>query len=307
MSRAFVTLILFLTLTGFQPACADEPRRIRQRVDLDFQNTPLAEAIAEIERKTGRMILVDPDLSDRVTIRLRGVNWRQAVTLIAERIGCELRQRGRYLLLTRPKDKISIELYDANVRTALLLLARYADQSIVISPEVTGTITLRLEGVSAARALRAVVKTAGDYVVVAESKGPWRTIHKGARSSASEAEVSEDGARIKEGALDRVLDGTYRGLDRSKQGRPALLLEVREGKTKVKKRLRLAKDPVVRALQVRLLQTLKVGTRIVLGVVRSKSGLTATHLVAPTPPKASPKKASRSKEQRRARRSTPKR
>ena len=270
MTRAFVILLLLCPLLGKVSLAEDAPRRIRQRVDLDFKQTPVAEAIAEIERKTGRVILVDPELKARVTIRLRNVNWRQALVLIAERAGCELQQRGVHILLTRPKDK----------------------KSIVISPEVKGTITLRLEGVSAARALRAVVKTAGDYVVVAEGSGPWRTIPSGGRSGAAEAEVGDDATPLKERGLERVLEGTLAGLEIPKQGRPAILLEVREGKETVRTRLLLANDPVIRSLQLRLLRTLEVGTRVVLGVESSKAGLIATHLVAPTPTKSSsPKKA----------------
>lgn len=296
---AGLVAVLALVLGTPPPAQGEEPRRIRQRIDLDFVETPLSEAAAEIGRLAGKTILVDPDLEEQVTLRLHGVQWKQALSLVAERVKCEVQRRGPYLLLTRPKDRINIELYDANVRTALLLLARYADQSIVISPDIQGTITLRLQNVSAARAIRAVAKTAGDYVVVGEGGGPWRAL--AGEKAEPEAGGALERAPTKE-SVERVVAGIFRGLEEPRRGRPTLLLERVEDGATILERLRLAGDPVVRALQVRLLKKLDKGMRIAVGVQKGEKGWIATHLVGPTgtkkarrktkkaPPKARPAK-----------------
>jgi hypothetical protein len=279
MDRTLTLLTALVLLGGWSsPAhCQDSPRRISQRIDLDLEDASLTEAVAEISRRSGATVLADPEVTSLVTLRLRRVQWKQALGLVAERAGCEVQRKGRYLIVTRPKDRIDIELYDANVRTALLLLARYADQSIVISPEVTGTITLRLSNVSAARAIRAVAKTAGDYVVVGERGGAWRADARGgARAGEAPSKVEEE--------PDRIVEGTFRGLKQPRRGRPTLLLERKEGDGSVAlEKLSLARDPVVRALQVRLLRKLTKGSRLVVGVQKVKRGWVATHLVSASP------------------------
>jgi len=262
---------------------ASPARRASQRIDLDLEDRPLSEAVAEIARRSGAPVLVGPDVEARITIRLRKVQWKQALALVAERAGCEAQRRGRAWIVTRPRDRIDVELYDANVRTALLLLARYADQSIVISPKITGTITLRLQNVSAARAIRAVAETAGDYIVVGERGGPWRAdTQAGARAGEEQASDAEPGSSEPE--IERVVEGTFRGLEEPRRGRALILLERQsdEGSTSLEK-LKLAKDPVVRALQLRLLRKLKKGSRLAIGLTKSKQGWTATHLVGPSP------------------------
>jgi len=286
MHHTLGTLTFLALLVGWSaPTSAQSPptRRVSQRIDLDLEDRTLSEAVAEIARRSGARLLADPEVEARVTLRLRKVQWKQALALVAERADCEVQRRGRFLIVTRPRDRIDIELYDANVRTALLLLARYADQSIVISPKVTGTITLRLQNVSAARAIRAVAKTAGDYVVVGEGGGPWRADTRG---GAEAGEVETPSKEEEPSGLDRVVQGTFRGLEEPRRGRPVLLLERcdEEGSISLDK-LKLAKDPVVRALQLRLLRQLDKGARLVIGLEKSKSGWSATHLVTASPTK----------------------
>lgn len=284
MNRTLGAVAAFALAVGWTPpAQAQEaPRRISQRIDLDLEDATLSEAVAEIARRSGAQLLADPDVDARVTLRLRKVQWKQALSLVAERTACEIRRRGRYLIVTRPTDRIDIELYDANVRTALLLLARYADQSIVISPKITGTITLRLQNVSAASAIRAVAETAGDYIVVGERGGPWRAdTRAGARAG---EEPASDAKPAAEPEIERVVEGTFRGLEEPRRGRALILLERQsdEGSTSLEK-LKLARDPVVRAMQLRLLRKLKKGSRLAIGLTKTKQGWTATHLVGPSP------------------------
>ena len=138
-----IALVSFLSLEALGIARGDEePRRVTRQISIDAEEMDLAELLARISKQTGKTILLDPDVSATVSLTLRDVSWRIALDLIAERTRCKIRRHGETLLLYRPADLIDIELYDANVRTVLLLLARYADKSIVIGPKVQGTITL---------------------------------------------------------------------------------------------------------------------------------------------------------------------
>lgn len=151
------------------PAGAQE--KVRQTLDLlEARDRDLADVMAEIGRRSGRTILVDPRVKERVTVTLRQVSWRDAVDVIARRTKCTIEVLpGGNLLLSRP-ERVSIELSDADVKVALLLLARYADRSIIISDEVVGRVTLSLHDVRWEDALVAVARTKGGFEVVGESE-----------------------------------------------------------------------------------------------------------------------------------------
>jgi len=273
-----LALVSLLSLAALGLARADEPpRRLTRQISIDAEDMDLADLLAQISQRTGETILLDPDVSAKVSLTLRDVSWRIALDLIAERTRCKIRRRGDVWLLYRPADLIDLELYDANVRTVLLLLARYADKSIVIGPKVQGTITLSLRGVSALRALSAVAKTAGDYLVLPEREGSWQV-------------AADEGAPAKkpatEPAGEEVLyEGTF---VRFAEGRLELLVpgKVKGGKVKGRaprtRRFALSAEAKLRALQTKVLGKLKAGTKLHVGARRIEGRLVVTHVVGPS-------------------------
>lgn len=164
MRAAVVALVLVPLLS----AAAGEPK---QKVTIEARDRSVREVLKQISRDSGRTIALDGKVDGKVTLTLRDVSWRDAALLVAERAGCKVEElKGGGLLVTRVSG-ISVQLSNADIRTALLLLARLAGKSIVIGPEVTGRVTLELKDVSAERALNAVATTHG-YAVVDES-GTW--------------------------------------------------------------------------------------------------------------------------------------
>lgn len=166
-------LVTVLALPG--AVHAGEPR---QTVTVEARDVELREVVQKLARDSGRTVTVDPRVSARITLTLREVSWRDAVSLLAERAGCEVQALpGGGLYLTRPP-RVSIQLAEARLSTALLLLARLGGRSIVIGPDVQGRATLDLRDVSWARALRAVAATHGfavlegeDLVTVGQTRG----------------------------------------------------------------------------------------------------------------------------------------
>lgn len=260
-------------------ARADEPpRRLKQQISIDAQDMDLAELLARIGRRTGKTILLDPEVSAKVSLTLRDVSWRIALDLIAERTRCKIRRQGEVWLLYRPADLIDIELYDANVRTVLLLLARYADKSIVIGPKVQGTITLSLRGVSAVRALSAVARTAGDFLVLPVRGGSWQV----AASEEAPAEPAGEPAAEPEGkpaAEELLFEGTF---VRFAAGQLELLVPSSvAGRPARTRRLRLSADAKLRALQTKLLGRLRAGAKLHVGARRAEGRLVLTHVIGP--------------------------
>ena len=153
-----------------------ERRLQTMRINVDVEGVDLADVMEQIGQKVGRNILVDPNVQETVTVSLREIPWREAVDVIAKMTRCEVEERpGDILLLTQPP-KVTIQFTDANVRTVLQLLAAYSGKNIIISPQVTGDVTLDLKEVHWLRALHAIVKTVGDYEVVEETDDLLRVV-----------------------------------------------------------------------------------------------------------------------------------
>ncbi|MGE0712653.1 MAG: hypothetical protein AB7N76_03355 [Planctomycetota bacterium] len=272
-----------------QDRAAQEPRRVRERVSVDATDQALGDVIRRIAADSGHDLVVEPALAlERVSLTLRDVSWRIAVDVLAERVRCRVRELHGVLLLDRPTDLIDIELYDANVGTALLLLARYAGKSIVIGPQVQGTISLSLRGVSASRALSAVASAAGDFLVIPERDPAALRVAAGSRpssaeptsasagpSSAGPSSAEERAAKpaAKPEPQERAFAGTLRRV--SDGG-----LELELGSKQVV-RVQLSANPAARERQRRLLAQLTVGTRVEVAVREDARGLVLTHLVAP--------------------------
>lgn len=147
------------------------PPKYQRVISVDVVDTLLSEVMAEIREKTGAEIYVDPRVDRKITITLRDLPWRDIVRVIARiyKLDLKVKERDKFVFHSRPKT--SIEFADANLKTALLMLAKKSGQNIIIAPEVKGKVSARLEQISASDALRALAKNGGYEVVSTNKKG----------------------------------------------------------------------------------------------------------------------------------------
>jgi hypothetical protein len=178
------------------------------RVSIDVVDAEVREVAESIGRAAGQVIVVDPRVgAHTITVRLSDIEWRHALAIVAEMTDCELELRPNGVAaLVRPP-RITLSARDANVRTIIMMLARYADVNIVISPEVQGTITLDLRDVDPLAALRAVVRTAGDYALVGDSPSVEARGGGAGGSAEAGAERSDEVQLVIEGTLDSYDEG----------------------------------------------------------------------------------------------------
>jgi type IV pilus assembly protein PilQ len=73
-----------------------------RRVDLDFRDTDLRKALAEIAQLGGATVTVDPAVSGSVTLRLGQVRWDQAFDIVVRVNGLEWNEEGKALQVTLP-------------------------------------------------------------------------------------------------------------------------------------------------------------------------------------------------------------
>jgi type II secretory pathway component GspD/PulD (secretin) len=159
-----VVLLVPLSLAG--PAAAQERLRPTRTLDVEADGQEVRAVLDDIGRRAGVTIVVDRRVKGTISLHLRQVSWRDAVGIIARSARCKLEELPGGGLLVRQPQRISVQLTDADVRTALLLLARYGGRSIVIAPDVRGRVTLDLHDVEWSKAFAAIVATAGDFAVL---------------------------------------------------------------------------------------------------------------------------------------------
>lgn len=137
------------------------------RLTLKLKDRDLAEVVASIRRKANANIVMDPGIEASVTIDLQDVHWRQALTLVAEQAGCVVTEAEAGILKIEKPPRVYFAFENTDIQKVIDTIAKISGANIVVSPEVKGTITVRLKNIPWRHALDAAVKTLG-FVVVAE-------------------------------------------------------------------------------------------------------------------------------------------
>ncbi|MEK7482698.1 MAG: hypothetical protein AABZ60_00045, partial [Planctomycetota bacterium] len=87
-----VVMVLILGLSSWITAQDEFQRNVGNSVyiTLDVRDKDLHEIVAYIREQTGANIVVDPDISTKVTVTLTDVPWLEALHVIAEQAKCEV-------------------------------------------------------------------------------------------------------------------------------------------------------------------------------------------------------------------------
>jgi type II secretory pathway component GspD/PulD (secretin) len=180
--RYLAAAILLLPLfTAVAPAQAPS---LDARVNLRIADKTLDDVVAFLRDKSGaNIVVIDPapetkrkPISDqKITIDLTDVGWRDALELVAEKVGGIVEERsGGVLALTSPQP-VSIEIKDKDIREVINLIATAANANVVIGKEVAGTVSVRFNNVPWREALDVTAKTLG-FTVVEEKHGVLRVV-----------------------------------------------------------------------------------------------------------------------------------
>ncbi len=145
------------------------------RLTLRLRDRLLRDVVQAIRRKSGVNIVIDEAIEERVTIDLEDVEWRQALELVAEAAGCVVVEEGTNVLKVEKPARVFFAFENADVQKVVDTIAKISGANIVVSPDVQGSITLRLRDIPWRDALEATAKTLG-YVVVEEERGILRVV-----------------------------------------------------------------------------------------------------------------------------------
>lgn len=145
------------------------------RLSLRLKDRDLREVVSSIRRKTNANIIMDQAIEATVTIDLQDVTWRQALTLVAEQAGCVVTEAVGGVLKVEKPPRVYFAFENTDIQKVIDTIGKIAGANIVVSPDVKGTITLRLKNIPWRDALDAAVKTL-NFVVVEEARGVLRVV-----------------------------------------------------------------------------------------------------------------------------------
>jgi type IV pilus assembly protein PilQ len=181
--KSFLAAVLILPLCA--ATAVAQATGLDVRVNLHPVDRTLEDIVAEIRQKTGaNIVVVDPGpdskkakISDqKLSIDLDDVAWREALELVAEKLGAVVEERnGGVLAVTNPPDVTIQTDADQDIRAVIAIIANTAAANVTIGKEVQGMVNVRFKNVPWRDALDATAKTLG-YVVIEEKRGILRVV-----------------------------------------------------------------------------------------------------------------------------------
>ncbi len=150
-----------------------DPKAIMK--DVDLRDRPLKDVVEVIRQKTGVNIIIDDDIDERVTLKLKNVHWRDLLEEAADKAGCVVVQKGRNIIKVEKPARVDFAFDRADITKVIDAISKISGANIITAPEVQGTITLRLRNVPWRDALDQIVKTLG-FTVVEEDREILRVV-----------------------------------------------------------------------------------------------------------------------------------
>lgn len=137
---------------------------------LDLVDRPLEDLVAPFQRAAGIAITLDEAAAKAwITLRVENAPWRKVLELVERRAGCLASEAEANTIRLTAAPPVSFDFQDADVRKIVAVVGAYARVEIDCAPEVSGTLTLRLNRVPWPTALRCVARAIG---LTVEEVGP---------------------------------------------------------------------------------------------------------------------------------------
>lgn len=181
-NKAANLIMLSVMLAVFLCAATAQAATIQQKLEglklkensvkADFKQKPFGEVAKFFETCSDLNILPGSFADKPVTLSIaRETKWQDIFALVLESLNADISVVNNNTIEIVPSTRLFIEKGD--IRAAIIQLARGSGKNVIINPDVTGEISLTLEGVSFDESLTAIAE-AGGYRVVKESDNLFR-------------------------------------------------------------------------------------------------------------------------------------
>lgn len=145
------------------------------RVSLRVDQRSLSEVVEYLRDESGANIMILQGAEEEVSMDLTDVPWLDALDLAAEAAGCVVEERQAGVLVVDKPPRVTFVFQDAELTEVIDAISAISGANIVVAPEVTGTLSVRLTDVPWRDALDVAVKTLG-FTVVEEQRGIMRVV-----------------------------------------------------------------------------------------------------------------------------------
>jgi type II secretory pathway component GspD/PulD (secretin) len=145
------------------------------RVSLRVESRLLSDVVQYLREQSGQNIVVLEGGDAAISMDVTDVSWRDALELAVEMAGCTVEERTAGVLVVVRPPRVDFAFDNADIKQVIDTIAKLSGANIVIAPEVSGTLSLRLSNVPWRDALEVAVKTLG-FVVVEEDRGILRVV-----------------------------------------------------------------------------------------------------------------------------------
>src|SRR5690554_1719886 len=150
--RSFCFLLLLTLFTFYLTAQENETVQNEQTLSIDVKDTDIRDVIRMISRGYNINILLDQDVSGKVTLHLADVPIMEGLRSIAESNGLEVIKEGSVYKIQKARDeqksmirfsdgKLTVDIQNVDVKDFLKELSSKTAVSIVPDTKVEGKIT----------------------------------------------------------------------------------------------------------------------------------------------------------------------
>jgi type IV pilus assembly protein PilQ len=157
------------------PVAAQVPS-LDARVSFNVAEQDLSQIVQHLRDRSGANIVILAGGENKVRdLQITDVGWRDALEYAVELAGCVAEEdKSGVLKITEPQ-RVTIDFPNADINEIISAIATIGGANIIVSPEVTGSLSVKLKDVPWRDALEEVVKTRG-YTVVHERRGILRVV-----------------------------------------------------------------------------------------------------------------------------------
>ncbi len=161
-----------------------------QTITIRIQDRPLKLVLEYLSAVSGVNVRALNEKVERlpVTVDLENVGHLAVLDFIAKKYGLMTEQISPKLIMVSLPEKVSMVFNRADIRDVINTIAIQADANIVVGPEISGEISMRLENVPWHEALDIVVKTL-DFVAVREANDTIRITTPGKLETQRETRI----------------------------------------------------------------------------------------------------------------------
>ena len=148
------------------------------RLSLRVEGRQLGEVVEFVRERSGANIVIlagEESEQTPISIELTDVSWREVLEIAAEMAGCIVEERSAGVLALTKPERVTINFAYTELEEVIDTIAAASGANIIIAPEVSGLITLRLEDIPWRDALTEATKTLG-FEVVESARGILRVV-----------------------------------------------------------------------------------------------------------------------------------